>query len=273
MRNEDDKKSEVIETMFGPAAPSLGWVPAPRYVLRRDRILHHLGRESTGRLLEIGCGSGALLRELSLAGFDCTGLETSAAARRLSMHFSTSSAPFEVFSEPESDWEEHFDVITTFEVLEHIKDDADALKKWSKWLRPNGRLILSVPSREKYWSDHDVWAGHCRRYERKQLTLLLEAAGFEVSVVESYGFPTANLLLPLRKVVSRRSIEESKIDAEDSHARTAASGVDRGVDVRMYPFVANPLGSAALAMACLAQRPFLKFDLGNGYLAVAFRRP
>ena len=50
-----------IHPVYGISFPERGWVPAPRYLLRRDRVLRLLARLPVGRLLEIGCGSGALL--------------------------------------------------------------------------------------------------------------------------------------------------------------------------------------------------------------------
>ena len=41
------------------------WVPAPRFVLRRDRVLPLVESLPAGRVIEVGCGAGALLRELA----------------------------------------------------------------------------------------------------------------------------------------------------------------------------------------------------------------
>ena len=67
------------------------WVPAPRYLLRRDRVLAALADVPPGRVLEVGCGAGALLRDLHRLGHHCTGLEHSAAARSMAvaMHATT----------------------------------------------------------------------------------------------------------------------------------------------------------------------------------------
>lgn len=56
------------------------WVPAPRYLMRRDLLLRLFGARKPGRVLEFGCGSGALLAELAGKGFTGTGIEQSEAA-------------------------------------------------------------------------------------------------------------------------------------------------------------------------------------------------
>jgi hypothetical protein len=47
-------------------------------------------------------------------------------------------------------------------------------------LRPGGRLLVSVPAYQWAWSDHDVRAGHYRRYTRRRLVRALTRAGLEV---------------------------------------------------------------------------------------------
>jgi hypothetical protein len=54
-------------------------------------------------------------------------------------------------------------------------------------LRPGGRLLLSVPAYQWAWTDHDVRAGHHRRYTRPRLRRAVEGAGFTVDRI-TYGF-------------------------------------------------------------------------------------
>ena len=54
-------------------------------------------------------------------------------------------------------------------------------------LRPGGRLLLSVPAYTWAWTQFDVDAGHHRRYTRKRLSRVVEAAGMRV-VRSSYIF-------------------------------------------------------------------------------------
>ena len=75
--------------LLGPAAPEAGWVPAPRYLLRRARILRQLAGIKPCQALEIGCGAGVLLHELTARGFDCSALESSAEARTLARGLAT----------------------------------------------------------------------------------------------------------------------------------------------------------------------------------------
>ena len=62
--------------------------------------------------------------------------------------------------------DETFDVVAAFDVVEHCADEAPAVAELARVLAPGGRLLLSVPAYQWAWSDHDVRAGHHRRYTR-----------------------------------------------------------------------------------------------------------
>jgi SAM-dependent methyltransferase len=73
-----------------------------------------------------------------------------------------------------------FDVVAAFDVVEHCLDDGQAVAELVRVLAPGGRLLLSVPAYQWAWSDHDVQAGHHRRYTRPQLVELVRGAGVTV---------------------------------------------------------------------------------------------
>jgi SAM-dependent methyltransferase len=85
-----------------------------------------------------------------------------------------------------------FDVVTMFDVLEHIEDDEASLRVAGDLLEPDGLLLVSVPALRWLWSDHDVVLHHHRRYTRGELVAKLDAAGFKVERVSYY----TGLLLP-----------------------------------------------------------------------------
>jgi SAM-dependent methyltransferase len=75
---------------------------------------------------------------------------------------------------------EAFDVVAAFDVVEHCERERTAMAELTRVLRPGGRLLLSVPAYQWAWSDHDVRAGHHRRYTRDRIVRLVEDAGLEV---------------------------------------------------------------------------------------------
>jgi len=73
-----------------------------------------------------------------------------------------------------------FDVVGAFDVIEHCEPEGRALAELARVLAPGGRLLASVPAYQWAWSDHDVRAGHYRRYTRSRLVAAVEDAGLTV---------------------------------------------------------------------------------------------
>lgn len=261
------------DTLLGPAAPDLGWVPAPRYLMRRARIQRMLDSVKGRRLLEVGPGAGALLIERAREGFECEALELSAEARTMAeamIACSGHAIPVHATSDPS--WGDKFDVVCAFDVLEHIEDDAAALQQWRSWLKPGGHLLLSVPAHMRLWTAGDEWAGHFRRYERDGLDALLRKVGFLLDRFECYGFPLTNLSERLSAPAYARRIHRGGADVEDDRRRNNdRSGIERGPHVRIYPLLRSLPGKCALRVAFAVQRAFIRTDLGSGYLLMARR--
>ena len=262
----------IEDSFLGPAAPDLGWVPAPRYLMRRARILRQLSTIPTGRLLEVGPGAGMILVEAARKGFQCTGLELSSEARAMaSAVISQSGESIPVLGEADASWRASFDALLSFDVLEHIEHDREALEQWREWLVPGGTLLLSVPAHMRMWTAGDEWAGHFRRYERNSLVQLLRETGYQVELFECYGFPLTNLSERLSARTYAKRIHNSGTAHENRQRNNDRSGIDRGPHLRIYPIMASLPGKLALRTFCGIQHCFIGTDLGSGYLVKARR--
>jgi len=263
-------KALDIDPLLGPAASDLGWVPAPRYLLRRARILPKLKAMSRGRLLEVGPGAGSLLIEAALLGFDCEALELSAEARELALKLiARSGANIPVRANPPAEWRGRFDVLCAFDVLEHIEDDRATLEEWRSWLRPGGTMLLSVPAHTKLWSAGDEWAGHYRRYEREGLRALLERTGFTVERFECYGFPVSNLSERISApMYARRILRGDATPNVDRRMNNDRSGTQRDSHLKLFPILSSMPGKWGLRLAFAIQNAFLTSDRGSGYIAL-----
>lgn len=233
-------------------------------------MLAAIDRIAPRRVLEIGPGPGALLLELARRGIACTALETSDEARALgaAMHGTDGGVAFH--DRPADGWDQAFDLVMACEVLEHIDDDKAALAAWTRWIRPAGHILISVPAHQRFWNASDVWAGHYRRYERDALTARLTEAGLTVERFESYGVPLANLMEPIRARSHRRQLDARGDD--DVAAATAQSGTNRSTETRIYPWQVSLPGRLAMAFFVSAQKLFLDTDMGRGYIVLA-RKP
>lgn len=258
----------IHDALMGPAFPDQGWVPAPRYLMRRARILDMTRDMQPGALLEVGPGAATLLMEFAMRGFECEALELSSEARELAGSLvKVSGQNIRINAASSEQWGQKFDAIFAFDVLEHIEDDVAALKLWRSWLRPGGTLLLSVPARMNLWTAGDEWAGHFRRYERDALQALVKRHGFSVQQFECYGFPLSNVTERVSARAYRRTMHrEGKTEENIRQLNNDRSGIDRRPIMRLYPFMTSWPGRLAMRSAMAVQTLFLGADIGSGYL-------
>lgn len=83
--------------------------------------------------------------------------------------------------------DETFDVVSAFDVLEHCEPELTAMNEFNRVLAVGGRLLMAVPAYNWAWTDHDVRAGHHRRYTRARLLRAVQRTGLCVER-SSYAF-------------------------------------------------------------------------------------
>lgn len=154
---------------------------------------------------------------------------------------------------PDAPLEGRFDVVTMFDVLEHIADDLAALRAARGLMKDNGLLLVTVPALPWLWSDHDVALHHHRRYLKRELTTVLERAGFEVERCSYY----TSLLLPFLALQRLAGRLKKRRAAPTYDVRVPFAPVNLAFGVVMWKerlllrFTDLPVGSALIA-ACRA---------------------
>ncbi len=140
------------------------------------------------RVLDIGCGTGyvtalaaKVLPNAFLYATDTSiqGLSVADAklhGRAFLTHLDAADLPFD----------KSFDLITTFDVLEHIEDDQSVLEETWRALRPGGGVLHFVPQHPSLYSPADRESRHFRRYGRTELQQKLVRAGFEIAYTTSF---------------------------------------------------------------------------------------
>ncbi len=257
---------------LGIAAPEFGWVPSPTFILRRAAILDEVRKWAAGSVLEVGCGSGAISYELARRGFSCAAVETSPRALRVAEQILAESPRTSVLSSLPED-SASYDYLISFEVLEHIEDDASALESWVGRLRPGGQCLLSVPAHAKRWNVTDVAAGHFRRYDRTDVLSLVEGSGLHSIEISTYGWPASWIIERVRNLVRTVQLETEGVVPEEIEVgdagRTSESGVERSVEARLFPIYGSLIGRKVMQLLTILQRPFKEKDWGISYLVSA----
>jgi SAM-dependent methyltransferase len=176
--------------------------------------------------LEIGCGTGFVLRGLKDAfpALELTGAELfeqglEVARRRLPeirfMRLDARQMPFDA----------EFDVVGSFDVLEHLNEDERALASMFDAVKPGGGILITVPQHPRLWSAADEFGRHVRRYGRRELVEKVKGAGFRIERVTSF----VTLLLPLMAVsrVRQRRLQTFDPLSEYRHSRAVDISLER----------------------------------------------
>ncbi|MER3401914.1 MAG: methylase [Armatimonadota bacterium] len=149
----------------------------------------------TGWVLDAGCGTGAMLSELSRTA-PAVGVDIEASA----LHYARQRGDFPLIRarlEALPFVNESFRLIVALDVLEHLPDEAHALAELWRVLEPDGWLITTVPAYRWLWSKHDVALHHYRRYTACHLRERLQSAGFTVCKL---SYSVMFLFLPIALV-------------------------------------------------------------------------
>lgn len=159
------------EQSFNPGA--FGWLVNPFWLARRSLLsgLSELASELSGNLLDVGCGTrpyAALFRHTHYIGLE---LDTPMARARggADVFYGGSAFPFADGS---------FDSLLCNQVLEHVPDPIQFLDECARVLKPDGKLLLSVPF---VWDEHEAPYDYFR-YTRYGLRQLAMESGFNILV-------------------------------------------------------------------------------------------
>ena len=175
---------------------------------RRDIFLRFLkSTPRDARILEIGCAGGLLLQALRANGFsNLTGIDLSKKAIQQCKRNGIANA-FVMDGAKTTFSTGSFDIVIASDILEHIPDDAAALREWQRILKPGGKLIVFVPAFPFLWSEHDVINHHQRRYQRQAFSRILRSAGFSIERLSAWNlslFLPASLWRVSQRVLPRK---------------------------------------------------------------------
>ena len=224
------------------------WFQGRRAILLAEmaRLLPGGGR----RVAEVGCGSGGLLEALAGLG-TAVGVEMDPVLREIArargLDVRAGSLPDDIPLEAA-----RWDAACLFDVLEHVTDEAGALRACRRLLAPGGRLVVTVPAYAWLWSRHDELLGHRRRYTAGSLRAVVRAAGFAVDRVTYFNTLLAPPIMAMRVV--RAALRRSSHDLE-----RPAPLVNRllarafGAEATLLRFVSLPFGISILLVAHVAE--------------------
>jgi 2-polyprenyl-3-methyl-5-hydroxy-6-metoxy-1,4-benzoquinol methylase len=218
---------------------------------REDYLISVLRRRvpenGTGRILDVGCGSGLLFERLEPFG-EVRGVETDVSLRTgiAAVDDRIHWGSLEELAAPAP-----FTCILMLDVLEHMTDPVAALRQAHMRLGPCGILLATVPAFQMLWTRHDDMNQHVRRYSKRTFRSLLGRAGFRAEQLRYFFHWTfaAKLLVRATEAVGRGSSAGPAIPsippAPLNHALYVLSRVEQWC-FRRLPL---PFGSSLLVVA------------------------
>jgi SAM-dependent methyltransferase len=232
----------------------------------RNRLIYSMSEKLTSglkpgyRVLEVGCGTGNVLRVLRRACPQGTvvGLELWFDGLRFAQQ--RSAGPLVQGDVRHCPFGKPFQLIGMFDVLEHIPQELETLTALRDALAPEGRLLLTVPAHQYLWSYFDEAAQHCRRYSSRDIRARLSEAGFEVEFLS----PFMTTIFPLVWLVRKMSFGRPGRSSED--ARTLASK-----EFRVLPAINGWLTQMLNLEALWVSRGH-RLPIGTSLIVVARRR-
>lgn len=173
-----------MDAEYAAAYPNLyrnhWWWRVREHILVR-KIRRMLDGADSVRILDVGCGAALFFDALQQFGH-VEGVESDAAAVANSGRWRSRITVGELEETGES-----FDLILFLDVLEHLEQPHELLRRAAQRLTPNGQILVTVPAFNWLWTAHDDINHHVWRYTASQMRTTIERAGL-VAVETSYMF-------------------------------------------------------------------------------------
>jgi SAM-dependent methyltransferase len=169
-----------------------------RWGFRREALAEF---KQAGRLLDLGCSSGAFLQSLCAKDWDLFGIEMSAESASLAQ--AKSGAIVFVGDILDAQFPpESFDVITCFDVFEHLYEPRRVMAKVAEWLKPGGIFYVLLPNIDsaeahvfgRYWHGLEL-PRHLFHFSPASLKFLAASVGLQEVSIETHRNPAVGTSL------------------------------------------------------------------------------
>lgn len=193
---------------------------------RNDCIAHMIANHQfCGQMLDIGGGNGFVAQRLASEGHSIILLEPGIvgarnARLRRGLNNVVCSTVDDAEFKPNS-----MGAIGLFDVIEHIDDDREFVRKISPLLTPGGRLYMTVPCHQWLWSQADVDAGHFRRHTSATLQCLLA----DYFTIDYFSYFFQSLLVPqliFRAMPYRLGLSRHALSTDTEHGGKSGIGLE-----------------------------------------------
>ena len=199
------------------------------YTLKQKLRLINRLNDGPGRLLDVGCGTGAFLETVKTGKWTVVGMEPDANARLISAQKINGTIAPDLMSVAT---DEPFDVITLWHVLEHIPDLANTIQLLNRLITSTGAVVIAVPNSDSYdakfyqqhWAAYDV-PRHLHHFTPTTIEPLFRKHGFVLAEKRPMLFDAFYIaMLSSRYRTGKTNYAESVRVGLTSNARAKRTG-------------------------------------------------
>lgn len=156
-----------------------------RTIEKKRKLIEQDTGIKKGKIVDVGSGIGSFISEMKQHGWDATGLEPDADARKVAKElYGLELADIAQFYHLPAD---HFDAITLWHVLEHVHDLSKYVQQLRTLLTEKGKLFIAVPNYtaadatryKEYWAAYDV-PRHLYHFSPLSIETLMKKNGLKV---------------------------------------------------------------------------------------------
>jgi len=234
------------------------------------------------KILDIGCGEGVFVNCAWRNGYDIYGLDLSEEMIKIAQsqypHLKNRFFLGTLSNFLKNYPEEKFDIITMFELIEHLTDPLTFLREVKDLLKPKGKIIISVPNRDalpiRTFFDHPP--NHLTRWNKKSLTYLFNTLDFKIELITTTSY-FSSLTYFLRYILIRYPLYTISGEKKKFLGEINEKNYDNKTEESLYfrilkmtaPYLRNLIDNSVLPLA-LALYPFM-FPLVKGlsYIVIA----
>ncbi|WP_151948824.1 class I SAM-dependent methyltransferase [Aliarcobacter butzleri] len=202
--NHNDYNSKGLDNLYTQEEKHFWFLARKSFIYQNFKKYIYIN----SRIIEIGAGTGNVSRYLQNNGYKNISVgEMHLNGLKYAKSYGIKNCyQFDLLDTP---FENEFDAVCMFDVLEHISNDNQALQNVNKMLKKGGKIVLTLPSHMWLWNRDDAIAGHKIRYTKKDFIKKLENSGFEI-IIARYFFIAITPLLFLRRVLNKDDGSEIK---------------------------------------------------------------
>lgn len=195
------------------------------------------------QIIDVGCGTGANLKWLKKFG-NVIGIDNSQEAVKFCQKYGNAKwgqADYLPFKN------DSCDLVTAFDVLEHMSNDKVVLKEWHRVLKIGGYLYITVPAYQWLFSPHDKQLQHYRRYLISNLSERLQKVGFK-SIFASYFFMCTFPVFIIQRIASQAFNVTPGYTKVSNRINNFLIGLSK-IEAWLLKFISFPFGSSIVILA------------------------